>query len=154
MKIEIELNDQQIEQAYRDRRKYYNKCDLVDKIGMYCGKDINDLEDDEEVDIGDRELTGKQVKDLIDNKEWINRLAEDFESALDCNNSYWESFWNTAEEVIEDAVEKSIPKSEKQIRRERNREKYKNDIEMIWRLQCIPTSMKCDIVEQIVNREE
>lgn len=105
----IELTDAEIEQAYRIRRKYYAKADLYHKINSMIGapddwEDEISCDDEDEFEIGDAELTGKRLKEIVTD-EWISDLADDFENALDQNDGYWESYWITAEECIEEAIE-------------------------------------------------
>lgn len=114
MKIErngqtIELTDAEVEQAYRERRKYYFKSDIYHKINSMIGgtddwTDEISCDDEDEFEIGYAELTGKRLKEIVTD-EWIESVAEDFENALDQNDGYWESYWITAEEVIEEAIE-------------------------------------------------
>lgn len=90
-KIEIELTDQEIEDAYRERRRYYNEEDIKHKA-----EDMIENTDDEPVKA---KLTEK-LKD----SEWLRDTAELFDDALENNDSYWESFWLTAEFVIKEQI--------------------------------------------------
>ena len=105
----IELTDSEIEQAYRIRRMYYAKSDLYHKINSMIGADDDweddiSCDDDAEYEIGNAELTGKRLKEIVTD-EWISELAVDFDNALDQNDGFWESYWITAEEVIEESIE-------------------------------------------------
>lgn len=90
--IEIELTGQEIEDAYRERRRYYNMEDIRSKLENM----IEEYEGEPEESI---------LKKFLDDEEAIRDLAEDFDNALDENDSFMESFWMTAEKVIEDAIE-------------------------------------------------
>ena len=90
--IEIELTEQEIEDAYRERRRYYNMEDIRSKLENM----IEEYEGEPEEPI---------LKKFLDDKEKIKDLATDFDDALDNNDSFMESFWRTAEAVIEDAIE-------------------------------------------------
>lgn len=90
--IEIELTEQEIEDAYRERRRYYNMEDIRSKLENM----IEEYEGEPEEPI---------LKKFLDDEEAIRNLAEDFDNALDENESFMESFWMTAEKVIEDAIE-------------------------------------------------
>ena len=89
---EIELTEQEIEDAYRERRRYYNMEDIRSKLENM----IEEYEGEPEEPI---------LKKFLDDEEAIRDLAEDFDNALDENESFMESFWMTAEKVIEDAIE-------------------------------------------------
>lgn len=107
--VEIELTDDEVEKAYRERKSYYNREDLIHKIKAYC--DETDWEDeifapdDMEVEIGNAVITVAELQKKIDDPQWMDDLDDSFENALGNNDSYWESFWMTAEAVIEDAIE-------------------------------------------------
>ena len=91
--IEIELTDAEIEQAYRERRLYYNIEDIKHKV-----ENMIEDTDDEVV----KEIYREKLKD----PEWLRDTAEWFDDALDLNDSYWESFWATAEfTIIEQMIE-------------------------------------------------
>lgn len=90
--IEIELTEQEIEDAYRERRRYYNMEDIRSKLENM----IEEYEGEPEEPI---------LKKFLEDDEAIRDLAEDFDNALDENDSFMESFWLTAEAVIEDAIE-------------------------------------------------
>ena len=109
--MQIVLTDDEIEKAYRLRQKYYNKCDLISKLKEYAGDDSDDddrvnVDDDSEVEIGKCVLTGKKLKELVANENFMDMVVDHFDDALNNNDSYWESFWLTAEYVIEDEIEK------------------------------------------------
>jgi len=115
--ITIDLTDEEIEKAYRLRRKYYNKCDLFHKINGMIGSDDDwedeiECDDDDEIEIGSVTLTGKQLKEIVNNPDFMDNLEESFEDALGQNDGYWESFWITAEEVIEEAIEDEMNNKE------------------------------------------
>ena len=90
--IEIELTEQEIEDAYRERRRYYNMEDIRSKLENM----IEEYEGEPEEPI---------LKKFLEDEEAIRDLAEDFDNALDENDSFMESFWMTAEAVIKDAIE-------------------------------------------------
>lgn len=90
--IEIELTEQEIEDAYRERRRYYNMEDIRSKLENM----IEEYEGEPE------EPT---LRKFLEDDETIRDLAEDFDNALDNNDSFMESFWMTAEAVIKDAIE-------------------------------------------------
>ena len=107
--IEIELTDAEIEQAYREGRRYYNRCDLIHKIKQYMDDDDweekIECDDDDEFEIGNRIVTGKKLKAKVADEEFMRDLVESFEEGLNNHDSYWECYWLTAEAVIEDAFE-------------------------------------------------
>ena len=90
--IEFELTDREIEDAYRERRRYYNMEDIRSKLENM----IEEYEGEPE------EPT---LRKFLEDEETIRDLAEDFDNALDENDSFMESFWMTAEAVIKDAIE-------------------------------------------------
>ena len=91
--IEIELTEQEIEDAYRERRRYYNMEDIRLKIENM----IEEYEGEPEEE---------KLKVILDDEETIRNLAEAFDNALGNNDSFMESFWMTAEAVIKDAKKK------------------------------------------------
>lgn len=90
--IEIELTNQEIEDAYRERRRYYNMEDIKSKIE-------NMIEEYE------GETEEEKLKAILEDEEKIRDLAEAFDNALDNNDNFMESFWMTAENVILDELE-------------------------------------------------
>ena len=90
--IEIELTEQEVEDAYRERRRYYNMEDIRSKIENM----IEEYEGEPEEE---------KLKVLLDDDEKIRDLADEFDNALDENDSFMESFWMTAENVILDELE-------------------------------------------------
>ena len=89
--IDFELTDREIEDAYREKRRYYNMEDIRSKIE-------NMIEEYEE------EPEEEKLKALLDDDEKIRDLADEFDNALDENESFMESFWMTAENVILDTI--------------------------------------------------
>ena len=111
--MQITLTDEEIEKAYRLRRKYYNKCDLFHKINGMIGSDDDwderiGCDDEDEIEIGNVTITGKQLKQIVNKPEFMDDLADAFDDALGRNDSYWECFWITAEELIEEAIEDEL----------------------------------------------
>lgn len=90
--IEFELTDREIEDAYRERRRYYNMEDIKSKIENM----IEEYEGEPEEE---------RLKVILEDEEKIRDLAEAFDNALDNNDSFMESFWMTAENVILDELE-------------------------------------------------
>lgn len=90
--IEIELTNQEIEDAYRERRRYYNMEDIKSKIENM----IEEYEGEPEEE---------KLKAILEDEEKIRDLADAFDNALDNNDSFMESFWMTAENVILDELE-------------------------------------------------
>lgn len=90
--IEFELTDWEIEDAYRERRRYYNMEDIKSKIENM----IEEYEGEPEEE---------RLKVILENEEEIRDLADAFDNALDNNDSFMESFWMTAENVILDELE-------------------------------------------------
>lgn len=90
--IEVELTDREIEDAYRERRRYYNMEDIRSKIENM----IEEYEGEPEEE---------KLKAILEDEEKIRDLAEAFDNALDNNDSFMESFWMTAENVILDELE-------------------------------------------------
>ena len=90
--IEIELTNQEIEDAYRERRRYYNMEDIKSKIENM----IEEYEGEPEEE---------KLKAILEDEEKIRDLADAFDNALDENDSFMESFWMTAENVILDELE-------------------------------------------------
>ena len=90
--IEIELTDREIEDAYRERRRYYNMEDIKSKIENM----IEEYEGEPEEE---------KLKAILEDEEKIRDLAETFDNALDNNDGFMESFWMTAENVILDELE-------------------------------------------------
>lgn len=90
--IKIKLTDEEIEQAYRERRRYYNmediKAKIEDMIEEYEGKP-----------------EAEKLNAILKDEEKIRDLADAFNNALDNNDSYWESFWMTAEYVIAEELD-------------------------------------------------
>lgn len=90
--IEFELTDREIEDAYRERRRYYNMEDIKSKIENM----IEEYEGEPEEE---------KLKAILEDEEKIRDLADAFDNALDENDSFMESFWMTAENVILDELE-------------------------------------------------
>lgn len=90
--IEFELTDREIEDAYRERRRYYNMEDIKSKIENM----IEEYEGEPEEE---------RLKVILEDEEKIRDLADAFDNALDNNDSFMESFWMTAENVIMDELE-------------------------------------------------
>lgn len=90
--IEFELTDREIEDAYRERRRYYNMEDIRSKIENM----IEEYEGEPEEE---------KLKAILEDEEKIRDLAEAFDNALDNNDGFMESFWMTAENVILDELE-------------------------------------------------
>ena len=90
--VEIELTEAELEQAYRERRLYYNMEDIKSKIENM----IEEYEGEPEEE---------KLKAILEDEEKIRDLAEAFDNALDNNDSFMESFWMTAENVILDELE-------------------------------------------------
>lgn len=107
--LEIELTEDELDKAYRERKAYFNREDLIHKIKDYC--DESDWEneifrpDEDMIEIGRRKISVAELQKKIDSPEFMDDLERKFQNALDNNDSYWESFWLTAEDVIEDAFE-------------------------------------------------
>ena len=91
--VEIELTDREIEDAYREKRRYYNMEDIRSKIENM----IEEYEGEPEEE---------KLKAILEDEEKIRDLADAFDNALDNNDSFMESFWMTAENVILDELEK------------------------------------------------
>lgn len=152
--LRITMTDDEVERAYRERRHYYNKCDLVHRINIMSDgdgyEDHLQCEEDQEFEIGKRTVTGKQLKELIEDDAVMNDMIDEFENGLDNNDSYWESFWMTADNVIENMVDEKIPKSEKEIKQDANREKYKKLIsEMLS--SPLPFNKKSELIDLLIN---
>ena len=90
--VEIELTNREIEDAYRERRRYYNMEDIKSKIENM----IEEYEGEPEEE---------KLKAILEDEEKIRDLADAFDNALDENDSFMESFWMTAENVILDELE-------------------------------------------------
>lgn len=90
--IKITLTDEEIEEAYRERRRYYNMEDIKSKI--------EDMIEEYEGKPEEEKLNA-----ILKDKEKIRDLADAFNNALDNNDSYWESFWMTAEYVIAEELD-------------------------------------------------
>ena len=90
--VEIELTEAELEEAYRERRRYYNTEDIKSKIENM----IEEYEGEPEEE---------KLKAILEDEEKIRDLADAFDNALDENDSFMESFWMTAENVILDELE-------------------------------------------------
>ena len=88
----VELTDAEIEQAYRERRLYYNIEDIKSKVENM----IEEYEGEPEEE---------KLKAKLDDAEWLRDTAEWFDDALSNNDDFMESFWLTAEEVIKEGLE-------------------------------------------------
>ena len=101
----IELTDAEVEQAYRERRLYYNMEDIRHKLDEYLDE-YDVYPDDEEVRIKYGVYAPlKVIRRVAKDDKWIKETAEAFDNALSENDSFMESFWMTAEEVIGDCIE-------------------------------------------------
>lgn len=114
--ITIELTEDEIDQAYRERKRYFNKCDLIHKIKSYCNERDWEEEifrpDSDEIEIGNVTITAGELQKRINDPDWMENLELNFQNALESNDSYWESFWTTAEYVIEDTIQKQLPNTD------------------------------------------
>ena len=88
----ITLTDEEIEQAYRERRLYYNIEDIKSKVENM----IEEYEGEPEEE---------KLKAKLNDAEWLRDTAEWFDKALDNNDGFMESFWLTAEKVIKEGLE-------------------------------------------------
>ena len=108
--LEIELTEDELDKAYRERNAYFNRKDLICKIKEYCDEyDCEDHpipSDEDEIEIGKQKITVGELRKKIYDKKWMDNLESSFQHALENNESFWESFWLTAEDVIEGAIEK------------------------------------------------
>lgn len=101
--IEIELTDEEIEQAYREGRLYYNMEDIRSRLEQNID---DDDPDNKEVWVTNyMETTAGRIRELLADNEWIRKCAERFDDALGNNDGFMESFWMTADQVIEDMLE-------------------------------------------------
>ena len=109
---EIELTAGELEYAYRERRRYYKKQDIKQKIKDYCDEwdyeDTLKVKDDAIVDFDGLLLTGKQIRARYEDDAWLNMASEMFEEGLDNNDSFWECYWFTAEETICGALSEEL----------------------------------------------
>jgi hypothetical protein len=152
--LRIALTDDEVERAYRERRCYYHKCALIHKINLMLDgdgyEDHLNCSDDEEFEIGNRTVTGKQLKELIADDAVMNDMIDEFENGMDNNDYYWESYWITAENVIEDMIDEKIPKSEKELKQDANWEKYKKLIAEI-RESPLDYKASAEIINKLIN---
>ena len=100
--LRIPMTDSEIEQAYRERRLYYNIEDIKSRMETYID---DDMDDDEVVEVGSVETTAGTVRKLLKNDEWLKSCAEYFDEKLSDNDSFMESFWLQAEYCIEESIE-------------------------------------------------
>lgn len=101
--IKIKLTDAEIEQAYRERRLYYNMEDIRSRLEQNIDEDDPD---NKEVWIGSYlKTTAGKIRELLADEEWIRKRAEKFDDALSNNDGFMESFWMTADQAIEDMIE-------------------------------------------------
>ena len=101
--IKIKLTDEEIEQAYRERRLYYNMEDIRSRLEQNIDEDDPD---NKEVWIGSYlKTTAGKIRELLADEEWIRKCAEKFDDALSNNDGFMESFWMTADQAIEDMIE-------------------------------------------------
>lgn len=103
--IEIELTNAEVEQAYRERRMYYNIEDVTTKLQNYLDE-YEDESDDYEIWVGSND-TAKlgELRKRINDAEWIKDVAEQFDDDVWDNDNFMETFWLTMEEVIGDNLE-------------------------------------------------
>lgn len=106
--LEIELTEDEIDKAYRERKAYFNREDLIHKIKDYCDEEDWEDEifrpDDDMIEIGKTKISVADLQRKIDDPVFMDDLERKFQNALDNNDSYWESFWLTAEAVIEEEL--------------------------------------------------
>lgn len=104
--VEIELTEAELEQAYRERRRYYNiediKCKLEEILTEY-----EDYPDEYTTNISGiyASVTVGDIRAKLNDDEWLKVTAEQFDKALENNDGFMESFWLTAEYVIKDRLE-------------------------------------------------
>lgn len=106
--LEIELTEDEIDKAYRERKAYFNREDLIHKIKDYCHESDWEDEifrpDEDMIEIGRTKISVADLQRKIDSREFMDELERKFQDALDNNDSFWESFWLTAEDVIEEEI--------------------------------------------------
>lgn len=102
----IKLTDEEIEQAYRERRLYYNIEDIKSKLEEIL-TEYEDYPDDYPTTIGGiyTRVTVGDIRAKLNDTEWLRKTAERFDDALSDNDSFMDSFWKTAQEVIEEELE-------------------------------------------------
>ena len=96
----IELTDAEIEQAYRDRRLYYNMEDIKCKLEEFIGEEEDEPEDEPVYIDHGVEVLRKTLRRVLNDDEWVRNTARHFDDALEGNDSFMESFWLMAEYVI------------------------------------------------------
>lgn len=104
----IELTEDEIDKAYRERKAYYHREDLIHKIKSYCDEEDWEDEifrpDEDMIEIGETKISVADLQRKIDDPVFMDNLERKFQKALDFNGSYWESYWLTAKAVIEDVM--------------------------------------------------
>lgn len=108
----IELTNEELRQAHWEYQRDSWKCDLMTTLNRkirneWTYEDTIQCDDDDLIFIGKKTLTGKELKALVADDEWMEDLVLSFEKALENNDSFWESYWMTADCVIETAIERT-----------------------------------------------
>lgn len=101
----IELTDAEIEQAYRERRLYYNMEDIKCKLEEFIDEEEDEPEDEPVYIDHGIEVSRKTLRRVLNDEEWVKHTAERFDNALEDNDSFMESFWLTAEYVIAEELD-------------------------------------------------
>lgn len=81
---EIELTEEEIEQAYRQQLRHYHAEDVKSKYEEMYEKEWPGDDEDAEV------------------------VAENAERGLSCNDSYWDSYWCSFEIAIENFFKEEV----------------------------------------------
>ena len=147
----IELTEKEIEEAYRERRDYYDRLDIISKLyDMLEVEDFESIDEDEYYEFSTRTIHGKTIKALVTDEDFISNVVSSFEEGLSNNDSFWESYWMTAEDAIEDELDEEVPKTELEIRHDENKIKYR---ELISSVNCskLPFRSKAELINLIIN---
>lgn len=94
--IEIELTNQEIEDAYRERQHYYQ----IEDIKCRIEEEIENSDDKSQVYIGNTCMTADEWRNL--SKTQLDDLADRFDRAIDNNDSWMDSYWRTIDAILED----------------------------------------------------
>lgn len=147
----IELTEKEIEEAYRERRDYYDRVDIISKLcNMLDVEDFESIDEDKYYEFSTRTIHGKTIKALVTDEDFISNVVSSFEEGLSNNDSYWESYWMTAEDAIEDELDEEVPKTELEIKHDENKIKYRELISSI-NFSKLSFRSKAELINLIIN---
>jgi len=94
--MEIELTCEEVEHIYRERQRYYQIEDIKCRIEGA----IENADDEKQIYIGNTCMAADEWQNL--DEKTLADLADQFDRAINNNDSWMEAYWRTIDAVLED----------------------------------------------------